>query len=49
MTQQFMGNPKNWKRYQHGLEESALSDVEAAIFGQNLNVLDSVVEPAEDE
>lgn len=35
--------------YQHSLEQPALSDVKAAILGQNFNVLDFIVEPVEDE
>lgn len=37
------------KPYQHSLEQPALSDVKAAILGQNLNVLDFIVEPGEHE
>lgn len=35
--------------YQHSLEQSTLSDVKAAILGENFNVLDFIVEPVEDE
>lgn len=35
--------------YQHSLEQPALSDVKAAILGENFNVLDFIVEPVEDE
>lgn len=35
--------------YQCSLEQPTLSDVKAAILGQNFNVLDFIVEPVEDE
>ena len=35
--------------YQQGLEQASLGDVEPALLGQDLNVLDFIVEPVEDE
>lgn len=35
--------------YQHSLEQPTLRNVKAAILGQNLNVLDFIVEPVEGE
>lgn len=35
--------------YQDGPEESTLCDVKAAVLGQDLNVLDLIVEPVENE
>ena len=47
------GGKKNleWvqNHYQQGLEQASLGDVEASLLGQDLNVLDFIVEPVEDE
>lgn len=52
MLQWFIGHKKSiqsYNLYQYSLEQPALSDVKAAILGQNLYVLDFLVEPVEDE
>lgn len=35
--------------YQHSFEQPALCDVKAAILGQNLDVLDFIIEPVKDK
>lgn len=49
LREQISQKKKSWNLYQHSLEQPALSDVKTAILGQNFDVLDSIVEPVEDE
>lgn len=44
-----MQRQKCIQSYQDSPEQSALCDVKAAVLGQDLNVLDFIVEPVENE